>query len=98
MRDEPLTISAVPGTDASITILKLQGLLTLQSIFGFQEKLGQHKPQLLIIDLTESPYIDSAGLGSLMNGYVSAERADAASCWLVPTIVSPHCWRPRRCT
>jgi anti-sigma B factor antagonist len=65
MRDEPLTISAVPGTDASVTILKLQGPLTLQSIFGFQEELAQHKPHLLIVDLTASPYMDSAGLGSL---------------------------------
>ena len=74
MRDEPLTMSAVPGTEANVTILKLQGPLTLQTIFGFQEELARHKPQLLIIDLTESPYMDSAGLGSLMNGYVSAEK------------------------
>jgi anti-anti-sigma factor len=74
MRDEPLTMSAVPGSEASVTILKLQGPLTLQGIFAFQHELAQHKPQLLIIDLTESPYMDSAGLGSLMNGYVSAEK------------------------
>jgi|SRR5579859_7980022 len=74
MRDEPLTMSAVPGIEADVTILKLQGPLTLQTIFAFQEELAQHKPQLLIIDLSESPYMDSAGLGSLMNGYVSAEK------------------------
>lgn len=74
MRDEPLTMSAAPGTEATVTILKLQGSLTLQAIFAFQEELARHKPQLLIIDLTECPYIDSAGLGSLMNGYVSAEK------------------------
>jgi anti-sigma B factor antagonist len=74
MRDEPLTVSALPGNDASVTILKLQGPLTLQGIFAFQQELAEHKPQLLIVDLTATPYMDSAGLGSLMNGYVSAER------------------------
>jgi anti-anti-sigma factor len=29
---------------------------------------------LLILDLTDSPYMDSAGLGLLMNYYVSAEK------------------------
>jgi anti-anti-sigma factor len=29
---------------------------------------------VLILDMTESPYMDSAGLGLLMNYYVSAEK------------------------
>ena len=37
--------------------------------------LAHSKPKLLIVDLTESPYMDSAGLGSLMNGYVHAQKA-----------------------
>ena len=74
MRDEPLTVTAVPGSGEGITILKLHGPLTLPNTFEFQRYLAQQKPAVLILDLTESPYMDSAGLGLLMNSYVSAEK------------------------
>jgi anti-anti-sigma factor len=74
MRDEPLTVTAQSGLHEGTTILVLRGPLTLQNSFDFQNDLAQHKPALLILDLTESPYMDSAGLGLLMNFYVSAEK------------------------
>jgi anti-sigma B factor antagonist len=30
-------------------------------------------PEVLIVDLSEAPYMDSAGLGLIMNSYVSAQ-------------------------
>jgi anti-anti-sigma factor len=74
MRDAPLAVTAKNGLHEGTTILVLQGPLTLQNSFDFQNDLAQHKPPVLIIDLTESPYMDSAGLGLLMNCYVSAEK------------------------
>jgi anti-sigma B factor antagonist len=74
MRDEPLAVTAKSGLHEGTTILALQGPLTLTNTFAFQQDLAQHKPAVLILDLTESPYMDSAGLGLLMNGYVSAEK------------------------
>ena len=74
MRDEPLAVTAKSGLHEGTTILVLQGPLTLQNSFDFQRDLAQQKPPVLIIDLTESPYMDSAGLGLLMNCYVSAEK------------------------
>ncbi len=73
MLDEPLTHSFTPGKSEGTTILKLSGPLTLSSIFGFQNEFRSHSPQVMIVDLSESPYMDSAGLGLLMNYYVSAE-------------------------
>ena len=73
MRDAPLTITTDGKRDGT-TVLVLHGPLTLPNIFTFQEEVARHEPQLLIIDLTQSPYIDSAGLGSLMNAYVHAKR------------------------
>lgn len=55
-------------------ILQLVGPLTLSTIFGFQDEFRATKPQVLIVDLSKTPYIDSAGLGLLMNYYVSAEH------------------------
>ncbi len=74
MRDAPLTVTVKNGQHEGTTILVLTGPLTLQNSFDFQKELAQHKPAVLIIDLTESPYMDSAGLGLLMNCYVSAEK------------------------
>jgi anti-anti-sigma factor len=74
MRDEPLAVTAKGGLREDVTILVLQGPLTLQNTFDFQNDLAQHKPAVLILDLTDSPYMDSAGLGLLMNCYVSAEK------------------------
>jgi anti-anti-sigma factor len=74
MRDEPLVVTARSGLHESTTILVLQGPVTLQNTFDLQRDLAEHKPPVLILDLTESPYMDSAGLGLLMNCYVSAEK------------------------
>jgi anti-anti-sigma factor len=74
MRDEPLAVTATSGKHNDVTILALKGPLTLQNTFDFQHDLAQHKPAVLILDLTDSPYMDSAGLGLLMNCYVSAEK------------------------
>jgi anti-anti-sigma factor len=74
MRDAPLAVIAKNGLHEGTTILVLQGPLTLQNSFDFQRDLAEQKPPVLILDLTESPYMDSAGLGLLMNYYVSAEK------------------------
>lgn len=74
MRDEPLTVTAAPGSSDGVTILQLHGPLTLQNSFEFQRDLAQQKPSVLILDLTDSQYMDSAGLGLLMNYYVSAQK------------------------
>ena len=54
-------------------ILKLAGPLTISTIFGFQNELRAMTPEVLIVDLSETPYMDSAGLGLIMNSYVSAQ-------------------------
>jgi anti-anti-sigma factor len=73
MRDEPLTYSYTQGRSDGTMILKLVGPLTLSTIFGFQNEFRSMSPQALIVDFSESPYMDSAGLGLIMNYYVSAQ-------------------------
>jgi len=73
MRDEPLTYASAAGQREGTVILKLAGPLTLSTMFGLQDELRSIKPQVLVLDLSESPYMDSAGLGLVMNYYVSAE-------------------------
>jgi anti-sigma B factor antagonist len=72
MRDEPLTHSFSAGTRPGTTILKLVGPLTISTMFGFQNELRAVQTDVLIIDLSETPYMDSAGLGLIMNSHVAA--------------------------
>jgi anti-sigma B factor antagonist len=73
MRDDAMTYSSTPGTSDGTTILKLSGPLTLSTIFGFQNAFRSMKPKLMILDLSETPYMDSAGLGLIINYMVGAE-------------------------
>ena len=72
MRDEPLTYSFQPGRPDGTMILKLVGPLTISTMFGFQNEFRAATPQVMIVDMSETTYMDSAGLGLIMNYYVSA--------------------------
>ncbi len=73
MTDAALTFTTSPGKDADVVILKLSGPLTLGNMFGFQDQFRQMKPAFLLVDMSDVPYVDSAGLGVLVNGFVSAQ-------------------------
>jgi anti-anti-sigma factor len=75
MADANLTYTSTPGLHEGTVIVRLIGPLTLTTIFDFQTEFRAMRPPVLILDLTESPYMDSAGLGLVMNKYVSAESA-----------------------
>jgi anti-anti-sigma factor len=74
MSDDSLTYSSTAGQQEGTTILKLDGPLKLATIFSFQGEFRAMTPNVLIVDLSDSPYMDSAGLGLLMNYYVSAQN------------------------
>jgi anti-anti-sigma factor len=74
MADFPLTYTSSPGLKEGTIVLTLTGPLTLSPMFPLQDELRTLSPQVLILDLTAVPYIDSAGLGLIPTYYVSAER------------------------
>jgi anti-anti-sigma factor len=74
MYNEPLTFEVVPGSTADTRIFRLHGPITLSNLFDFQKALNAGTEKLTIIDFTESEYMDSAGLGALLNYYVSGKR------------------------
>lgn len=75
MSAEPLTLESVPGQAAGSRILRLTGPLTLNGLFDFQSTLRADPPATLILDLTAVPYMDSAGMGAIINYFVSCQRA-----------------------
>ena len=72
MRDIDLTYTERPGLREGSTVLKLAGPLVLGNMFPLQNHLRTLTPKFLVFDLSETPYMDSAALGLLMNYYVSA--------------------------
>jgi anti-sigma B factor antagonist len=57
-------------------VIRLKGPLTMENLSPFQNAvLGEDATSTMILDLTDVPYIDSAGLGSLMRAYVTRSKA-----------------------
>jgi anti-anti-sigma factor len=75
MLDKELTYSTSDGAKPGTTILTIEGPFTLGNMFKLQADMRTLKPDCLIMDLTGVPYMDSAGMGVMMNYYVAAQGA-----------------------
>jgi anti-anti-sigma factor len=71
MSKDQLEYSFQPTSNPRCTVLTLQGGLTLSHIFDLQNQLRDLDADLLILDCTALEYMDSAGLGVVVNFYVS---------------------------
>jgi anti-sigma B factor antagonist len=74
--DNQLTIESQVDAARGICTFKLTGPLLLSNMFEFQSRLREEKSRGMIIDLSGVPYIDSAGIGVLVNGMVSCKNHD----------------------
>src|ERR1041385_6215092 len=81
MRDENRAIEELPTGDGQ-RILRLTGPLVLNSFFGFQTLIREDQTEMLVLDFSAVPYIDSAGIGALVGAYVN-RRKTARSLLLV---------------
>ena len=72
MRDELLTIQDL-STATDSRVLKLTGPLTITTLYEFQNLVADSSPKL-ILDFTNVPYIDSAGVGALVGAYVRHQK------------------------
>jgi anti-anti-sigma factor len=71
MPKDQLDYSFQTTSNPRCTVLTLQGGLTLSHIFELQNQLRDVDADLLILDCTALEYMDSAGLGVVVNFYVS---------------------------
>ncbi|MFZ0594518.1 MAG: STAS domain-containing protein [Bryobacteraceae bacterium] len=73
---QALELKTLDGTSEGVRIIKVRGPLTIHNFFEFQDLTRQHpRAAVMLIDLAEVPYIDSAALGSLIGLHVSCGRA-----------------------
>jgi anti-sigma B factor antagonist len=59
-------------------ILKLSGALTIQTLFDFQQMVREETAKPIIVDISQVPYMDSAGLGCVVSAYTSCQRTHRA--------------------
>jgi anti-sigma B factor antagonist len=74
MPQESLRIDDQPGTQVGSRVLRLDGALVMTTMFEFQATVRADKSQALIIDFTNVPYVDSAGIGALVGAYVTRQH------------------------
>jgi anti-anti-sigma factor len=75
MQEKPLEIERVDDTGGASVIFRLHGPLLLGNFFSFQSMVRSDQSKLLIVDVADVPYIDSAGIGCLVGAHVSRENA-----------------------
>ena len=75
MATEPLTIERLSAQEGP-RVLCLRGPLTLENLSLFQNAIRREENvPMVIVDLSDVPYIDSSGLGSLVSAYVTRHKA-----------------------
>jgi anti-sigma B factor antagonist len=73
--DESLVVEKFHGSLDTQRVFRLSGPLTLDTLSPLQNALRIETANTLFLDLTDVPYIDSAGLGSLVSACVSCNKA-----------------------
>ena len=74
MARDTLQIVVSAGSREGQKILTLKGSLNIQTIFDFQKATREEGAPKLILDFSGVPYMDSAGMGAIINYYVSTKR------------------------
>lgn len=74
MRDETLHVQTRRGSADGTLVLDLQGPLLCQNLFDFQQTVRLSGARALIVNMTDVPYVDSAGVGALVGAYVSFQK------------------------
>jgi anti-sigma B factor antagonist len=74
MPQEPLVIEDFAGPKDGQRVLRLNGPLVLSNLFDFQAKVRANQSRALLLDFTNVPYVDSAGIGALVGAYVTHQK------------------------
>ena len=74
MPQEPLNIDDSVRADNRCRILRLKGPILISNLFDFQARVRSNTCRALILDFTDVPYIDSAGIGALVGAYVNHQK------------------------
>jgi anti-sigma B factor antagonist len=82
MPQEPLALEDIAGPKDGQRILRLTGPLTMSTLFDFQSRVRTDTSRVLLLDFTNVPYVDSAGIGAMVGAYVTHQK-DGRSLYLI---------------
>lgn len=68
------TIETIAGSRAGVRIIRVAGAFTLKDVMEFQSIYRSASDSVTIVDLSESPYLDSAALGAVISVHTSSQR------------------------
>ena len=74
---QPFHIEAIDNASGA-KIFKLSGPLTIQTLYDFQQMVRDEIAKPIIIDISQVPYMDSAGLGCIVSAFTSCQRNQRA--------------------
>jgi anti-sigma B factor antagonist len=75
LRDNPLIISIEEDAASGTRIYTLNGPVTLPNLFDLQSQLRDGEcPSAVILDFKSVPYMDSAGMGAIINHFVHCRK------------------------
>ena len=84
MVEKSLSITRADGSCVGQRVFRLAGPLTLSTCAPFQSAVREENCSALLVDLTAVPYVDSAGLGSLVGALVTLHRANRRLALVAP--------------
>jgi anti-sigma B factor antagonist len=87
MASPELVVEKYDGAGQDQRVLLVRGPLTFETSRHFDQVVRGEKAETMIIDMSNVPYIDSVGLGSLVSANVSHQKAGRC---MVLTGVSPR--------
>jgi anti-anti-sigma factor len=71
---EQMEVARDRGVTGSTAIVRLKGPLTITTLFLLQDNLREIPDVDTVIDVSEVPYIDSAGLGTILSRWSHTQR------------------------
>jgi anti-sigma B factor antagonist len=72
---EPFQVAGRAGANADIHILSLKGAITNASSGEFQDAVRAVAEPILIVDLSEVPWVDSMAVGALVRAFVFCNKS-----------------------
>src|SRR5208283_309429 len=74
MQEKTLELEKVEDPSGGV-VIRLHGPLLLGNFFPLQTMVRSDSSSLLILDVADMPYIDSAGIGCLVGAHVSRQSS-----------------------
>ncbi len=74
-RSEDLRIDLIESPKGA-RLIKLTGPVVLRSLFEFQEVGRKENAKPVILDISDVPYMDSAGLGAVISIFAHCQRTN----------------------